>query len=131
KKIMRQNFSSGTEWEKNLAYSRAVRVGNIIKVAGTTAVDENGSLVGAGDTYEQCRYIFKKIKDILEKAGSAMEHVVLTRIYLTNMDDWEKAGRAHYEVFKEIHPVATMIEVSRLIRPDLLVEIEVEAAMHY
>lgn len=128
---MRQNFSSGTVWEKNLSYSRAVRVGDIIKVAGTTAVDENGNLVGAGDTYAQCRYIYKKIKDILEKAGSAMEHVVLTRIYLTNMDDWEQAGRAHHEMFAEIHPVSTMLEVSRLIRPDLLVEIEVEAVTHY
>lgn len=128
---MRQNFSSGTVWEKNLSYSRAVRVGDMVKVAGTTAVDEAGNLVGGSDMYAQCMYIYQKINTALQQAGSDISLVVSTRIYVTDISQWEAAGRAHHEMFHEVHPVSTMVEVSALIRPDLLVEIEVEAMMHY
>ena len=128
---MRQNYSSGTIWEKNLSYSRAVRVGNVIKVAGTTAVDEAGNVVGGNDVYAQCMFIYQKIQRVLEEAGSGMDQVVSTRIYIVNINEWQAAGKAHHDVFHEIHPVSTMVGVNALIRPDLLVEIEVEAMVHY
>lgn len=123
----RQNISSGTKWEETVGYSRAVRVGNMVEVAGTTAVDEAGRVVGPGDPYEQARYIFQKIERALNAAGALMRDVVRTRMYVTDIRRWEEIGRAHGEVFREICPAATMVEVKALIQPELLVEIEVSA----
>jgi enamine deaminase RidA (YjgF/YER057c/UK114 family) len=125
----RQTVSSGTRWEKEVGYSRAVRVGGIIEVAGTTAVNEQGQVVGQGDAYEQARYIFSKIEQALIAAGASMRYVVRTRMYVTDIQDWEAIGRAHGEIFRDIRPAATMVEVKRLIQPELLVEIEVSAVM--
>ena len=127
---MRQNYSSGTVWENTLGYSRCVRVGNIIKVSGTTAVNEKGEITG--DTvYEQSHIIFKKIEHALTMAGSSMDHVVATRMYLTDINGWQEAGKAHAEVFNDVRPAATMVAVSALIDPRMLIEIEVEAFIHY
>ncbi len=125
----RQNISSGTKWEETVGYSRAVRVGNIVEVAGTTAVDEAGRVVGPGDPYEQARYIFQKIERALNAAGALMKDVVRTRMYITDMRRWEEIGRAHGEIFRDIRPAATMIEVKALVQPELLVEIEVSAVI--
>ena len=125
----RQNISSGTQWEEIVGYSRAVRVGNIVEVAGTTAVDENGQVIGVGDPYAQSRYVFAKIEKALGQAGASMKDVVRTRAFVTNIKDWEAIGKAHGEYFREIKPVATMVEVRSLIAPELLVEIEVTAIL--
>jgi enamine deaminase RidA (YjgF/YER057c/UK114 family) len=125
----RQNISSGTKWEAFAGYSRAVRLGNTVYVAGTTAVDENGAVVGGGDPYEQARYIFIKIEKALNEAGAMMKDVVRTRMYVTDISRWEEVARAHGDIFKDIRPAATMVEVKALIEPDLLVEIEVTAVM--
>lgn len=123
----RQNISSGAKWESIVGYSRAVRVGSTVHVAGTTAVDENGDIVGIGDAYAQTTYILQKIENALHEAGAAMRDVVRTRMFVTNMDLWEAVGRAHGNAFRHIRPAATMVEVNRLISPDMLVEIEVDA----
>lgn len=125
---MRTQTGSGSPWEDIVGYSRAVRVGNIIEVAGTTATDGD-LLVGKGDLYLQTRFIFTKIEKALEQLGASLKDVVRTRMYVTNIADWEKAGKAHAEFFAAIKPVATMVEVSRLIHDDLLVEIEVTAVL--
>jgi enamine deaminase RidA (YjgF/YER057c/UK114 family) len=123
---MKQLISSGSPWEDVVGYSRAVKIGNIVEVAGTTAM--NGEeLVGRGDMYAQTVYIFKKIEKALHEAGATMNDVVRTRMYVTDITQWELAGKAHGEFFKNIKPVATMVEVSRLIDDDLLIEIEVTA----
>jgi enamine deaminase RidA (YjgF/YER057c/UK114 family) len=122
----RINISSGSPWEDIVGYSRAVRIGNVIEVAGTTSMDGD-KLIGEGDVYEQTKFIFKKIEKALKEAGATLEDVVRTRTFVTDISKWEEAGRAHGEVFKTIKPVATMVEVSALINLQLLVEIEVTA----
>lgn len=125
----RINISSGTKWEDIVGYSRAVRIGNIIEVAGTTAVDENGQIVGLGDPAEQTKFIFSKIEKALASAGATLHDVVRTRMFVTNIADWESIGRVHGLYFKDIKPAATMVEVKSLISPELLVEIEVTAVL--
>lgn len=123
----RMNISSGTKWEDIVGYSRAVRVGNIIEVAGTTAVNEHGQVVGLNNVYEQTRFIFTKIEKALIAAGASLEDVVRTRMFVTDISQWQEIGQAHGEFFKSIKPGATMVEVSGLISPELLIEIEVTA----
>ena len=123
---MRQQVGSDSSWEDIVGYSRAVRVGNIIEVAGTTAMDGD-TLIGKDDVYAQAKYIFQKIEKALQQLGSSLKDVVRTRMYVTNIGDWELAGKAHGEFFAGIKPVTTMVEVNRLINDDLLIEIEVTA----
>ena len=123
---MKQKIGSGSPWEDIVGYSRAIRVGNTIEVAGTTAMDGE-ELIGKGDLYAQTVFIFKKIENVLEQLGSSLEDVVRTRMFVTNIDDWELAGKAHGEFFKTIKPVSTMVQVSKLIHEDLLIEVEVTA----
>jgi enamine deaminase RidA (YjgF/YER057c/UK114 family) len=124
---MRTNYSSGAKWEDIVGYSRAVKVGNIIEVTGTVAVDENNLVVGKNDAYLQTKFALEKIGKVLAKAGAAMKDVVRTRIFVTDISRWEDYGRAHGEIFKEIRPCTSMIEVKGLISPEFLVEIEATA----
>tara|TARA_B000000557_G_scaffold246340_1_gene229366 strand:+ start:149 stop:556 length:408 start_codon:yes stop_codon:yes gene_type:complete len=125
----RSNYSSGAPWESIAGYSRAVRIGNIIEVAGTTAVDTEGQVVGAGDISKQTDYIFNKIRNALNDAGSKMSDVIRTRMYLTDINDWETVARMHGDIFSDIKPVSTLVEVSGLIDEELLIEIEVSAVV--
>ena len=125
--MSRINYSSGATWEDIVGYSRAVRIGNIIEVTGTVAVDDNNEVVGKEDPYEQTRFVIQKIEMVLQRAGASLRDVVRTRMFVTDISKWEEYGRAHGEFFKSIKPCTSMIEISALIDPAFLIEIEATA----
>ncbi len=127
--MSRTNYDSNTKWEPLIGYSRAVRVGDTIRVSGTTATDDTGDVVGTGDPYAQATQAIVNLKSALAELGAGLEHVVRTRIYVVNIADWPEVGRAHAEAFADIRPASTMLEVRRLVDPEMLVEIEADAVL--
>jgi len=126
---MRRNVSSGTEWEDRVGYSRAVQVGDEIRVSGTTATDENGAIVAPGEPYEQTKQAISNIESALGELDAGLDDIVRTRLFVTDIDDWEVIGQAHGDAFSEIRPATTMVEVSRLIDDELVVEVEADAVV--
>jgi len=127
--MQRTNYSSGSKWEDIVGYSRAVKVGNVIEVTGTVASGEDGNVVGAKDAYAQTKFVYQKIEQVLKRAGAEMKDVVRVRMFVTDISLWQQYGRAHSEFFKDIRPCNTMVEVSALIEPDYLIEIEATAIL--
>jgi enamine deaminase RidA (YjgF/YER057c/UK114 family) len=125
--MQRTNYSSGAKWEEIVGYSRAVRIGNIVEVTGTVAVDDEGHVVGNNNPYEQTKFVIEKIEKVLQKAGASLKHVVRTRMFVTDISRWEEYGKAHGESFRDIKPCTSMIQISALIDPAFLIEIEATA----
>ncbi len=129
--MKKERYSSGAPWEEIVGYSRAVKTGPLVQVAGTTATGESGEIVGAGDPYAQAVQCIRNIEAVLARAGASLADVTRTRIYVTNIDHWEEVGRAHGEYFGTAKPAATLVEVSRLVSPEMLVEIEADAWLEH
>jgi enamine deaminase RidA (YjgF/YER057c/UK114 family) len=125
--MQRTNYSSGSKWEDIVGYSRAVKVGNVIEVTGTVASGEDGKVVGKNNAYEQTKYVYQKIEQVLKRAGAEMKDVVRVRMFVTDITQWQEYGRAHSEFFRDIKPCNTMVEISALIEPEYLIEIEATA----
>lgn len=125
--MQRINYESGAQWEEIIGYSRAVKLGSLVEVTGTVSVDENNQLVGGESPYEQAKFVLQKIEKVLERAGATIKDVIRTRMYVTDISRWEEFGKAHGEVFKDIRPCTTMVQVSALIAPEYLIEIEATA----
>jgi enamine deaminase RidA (YjgF/YER057c/UK114 family) len=127
--MSRINYSSGSKWEDIVGYSRAVKVGNVIEVTGTVASGEDGNVIGKDDAYTQTKFIYQKIENVLKRAGAEMKDVIRVRMFVTDIERWQEYGKAHSEFFKDIKPCNTMVEVSALIEPDYLIEIEATAIL--